>query len=455
MATVKKRGQSYQFRVYCGYNSDGKQIEKTKTWKPPEGWTERRAEKEAQRLAALFEEQVRSGGLVGGNIKFSDFSQYWLRTYAEPNLKPKTVSRYKQLLVRINQDLGHLPISKIHPGNLLEFYQSLAEDSQKNTAYRCKVNLKKKIKEKNFTQAAFCQRAGISQTTLQNLFHGENISGKTAEAVCQAMESPIPTIFSPATPDNKLSPTTIRHHHRLISDILGDAVKWQYIPYNPCGRIKAPKAGKSEISYLDDDQAKHLLSLLQKETGIYRRAISLLLLTGLRRGELLGLEWRDIDFEAKTIQVLRTSQYLPGRGVFTETPKTKASKRIISVSGKVLKLLQEQFLWQKLQANRLKKNWTNNGRVIVSETGEPMNPDRLTQWFGKFIRRTDLPQIHLHSLRHTYASLCIANGVPLTAVAAQLGHSNVATTATIYAHAIRSAQLAAAVKMDTLFADIL
>lgn len=84
-----------------------------------------------------------------------------------------------------------------------------------------------------------------------------------------------------------------------------------------------------------------------------------------------------------------------------------------------------------------------------------MNPDRLTQWFGKFIRRTDLPQIHLHSLRHTYASLCIANGVPLTAVAAQLGHSNVATTATIYAHAIRSAQLAAAVKMDTLFADIL
>lgn len=455
MATIKKRGQSYQFRVYYGYDSDGKQIEKTKTWKPPEGWTERKAEKEAQRLAALFEEQVRSGGLVGGNIKFSDFSQYWLRTYAEPNLKPKTISRYKQLLVRINQNLGHLPISKIHPGNLLEFYQSLAEDSQKNTAYRCKVNLKKKIKEKNFTQAAFCQRAGISQTTLQNLFHGENISGKTAEAICQAMESPIPTIFSPATPDNKLSPSTIRHHHRLISDILTAAVKWQYIAYNPCQRIEAPKAGKSEISYLDDDQAKHLLNLLQKETGIYRRAISLLLLTGLRRGELLGLEWRDIDFEAKTIQVLRTSQYLPGRGVFTETPKTKASKRIIAVSDRVLKLLQEQFLWQKLQANRLKKNWTNNGRVIVSENGEPMNPDRLTQWFGKFIRRTDLPQIHLHSLRHTYASLCIANGVPLTAVAAQLGHSNVATTATIYAHAIRSAQLAAAVKMDTLFADIL
>lgn len=455
MATIKKRGQSYQIRVYCGYDADGKQIEKTKTWKPPEGWTERRAEKEAQRLAALFEEQVRSGGLVDGNIKFSEFSSFWLKKYAEPNLKPKTVARYKGLLVRINQNLGYLPINKIYPGNLLEFYQTLAEETPQNAVYRCKVNLKKKIKEKNFTQAAFCQRVGISQTTLCNLFHGQNISARTAEAISQTMETSILTLFSPAAPDDKLSPSTIRHHHRLISDILTAAVKWQYIAYNPCQRIEAPKAGKSEISYLDDDQAKHLLSLLQKETGIYRRAISLLLLTGLRRGELLGLEWRDIDFEAKTIQVLRTSQYLPGRGIFTETPKTKASKRIIAVSDQVLKLLQEQLLWQQLQAQRLKATWTNNGRVIVSETGEPMNPDRLTQWFGKFIRRTDLPQIHLHSLRHTYASLCIANGVPLTAVAAQLGHSNVATTATIYAHAIRSAQLAAAVKMDTLFADIL
>ena len=80
MATVKKRGQSYQFRDYCGYNSDGTQIEKTTTWKPPEGWTERREEKEDQRLAALFEEQDSAGGLVGGHIYFYDCSQSWLST---------------------------------------------------------------------------------------------------------------------------------------------------------------------------------------------------------------------------------------------------------------------------------------------------------------------------------------------------------------------------------------
>ena len=94
MATIKKRGQSYQFRVYYGYDSDGKQIEKTKTWKPPEGWTERKAEKEAQRLAALFEEQVRSGGLVGRQCKTFEFSDYWLKKYAEPtlSLKPSPVT---------------------------------------------------------------------------------------------------------------------------------------------------------------------------------------------------------------------------------------------------------------------------------------------------------------------------------------------------------------------------
>ena len=84
-----------------------------------------------------------------------------------------------------------------------------------------------------------------------------------------------------------------------------------------------------------------------------------------------------------------------------------------------------------------------------------MHPDRLSHWFGKFIKRTDLPPIHLHSLRHTYATLCIAKGVPITAVAAQLGHASVSTTTTIYAHAIKSAQIAAADKVGKIFEEIL
>lgn len=115
----------------------------------------------------------------------------------------------------------------------------------------------------------------------------------------------------------------------------------------------------------------------------------------------------------------------------------------------------KQLQWQQNQAKAHDLIWDENYRVITTEECIPMRPDRLTNWFRGFVSQSDLPPIHLHSLRHTYATLCIAKGVPLTAVAAQLGHANVATTATIYAHAIRAAQLAAADKMDALFADIM
>lgn len=308
LASIRKRGNSYLFRVYAGYDTDGKQIEKTKTWKPPADWTERRAEKEAHRLAALFEEQVRTGGLSNGKMKFADFAAYWMQKYAEPNLKPKTVTRYNGLLRRINRSIGYLPLNKIQPGNLLEFYQSHGDETPENVAYRCVVDLKKLLKEKGLTQVTCADNAGI---------------------------------------------------------------------------------------------------------------------------------------------------YLPSRGIFTETPKTKSSKRLVIISDQVLDILRGQLLWQHLQAKRLPDRWMDSGRVITSEDGSPMHPDRLTRWFGKFIRRTDLPQIHVHSLRHTYATLCIANGVPITAVAAQLGHANVAITATIYAHAIRTAQIAAADKVGGLFANVI
>lgn len=455
LASIRKRGNSYLFRVYAGYDTDGKQIEKTKTWKPPADWTERRAEKEAQRLAALFEEQVRTGGLSNGKMKFADFAAYWMQKYAEPNLKPKTVTRYNGLLRRINRSIGYLPLNKIQPGNLLEFYQSLGDETPENVAYRCVVDLKKLLKEKGLTQVTCADNAGISVTTISNICHGKNTSMKTAAAISRVLDYPISSLFAPTQPQRKLASHTVRHYHRLLSCILGDAVKWQYIPYNPCGRVAPPRAESSDIEYLDDRQAKELMALLQKEPSIYCRAISLLLLTGLRRGELLGLEWQDIDFNAKTMHIVRTSQYLPSRGIFTETPKTKSSKRLVIISDQVLDILRGQLLWQHLQAKRLPDRWMDSGRVITSEDGSPMHPDRLTRWFGKFIRRTDLPQIHVHSLRHTYATLCIANGVPITAVAAQLGHANVAITATIYAHAIRTAQIAAADKVGGLFANVI
>ncbi len=454
MATATKRGGSYLLRVYAGYNTDGKQIEKSKTWRPPAGMTAKQAEKEAKHQAALFEEAVRNGIDANGNVKFADFAELWFSRYAEKQLRPKTLEEYRKLLIKINHGIGHISLNKIRPPHLLEFYESIAEETPGNASLRCVIDIKAQLKQRGLTKTAFSQMARISRTTLDTAVIGKPISETSAKKICAGLGIALDTAFHPTRPSKKVSASTIQHYHRLICDILNNAVNWQYIPYNPCLRISPPKNAATDIAYLDDTQARHLLELLWQENGIYRRAVTMLLLTGLRRGELLGLEWQDVDFKNKTLCISRTSQYLPQRGVYTDLPKNKTSYRLIMVSDQVIDLLREQQAWQWLQANTLKAQWQCSNRIFTTENGTPMRPDRLTQWFSRFVAKTDLPPIHIHSLRHTYATLCIAQGVPITAVAAQLGHANVATTATIYAHAIKSAQIAAANTIGSLFEDV-
>lgn len=455
MATITKRGKSYLLRVYAGYDSRGKQIEKSKTWLPPIEMTEKQAEKEAHHQAALFEESIRNGDTANGKVKFSIFSEMWFTQYAEKQLRPRTVAGYRDILKQINAAIGHLPLEKIKPTHLLDFYSSLEDAEPRNSSYQCIVDLKSHFKSNGITKAAFSRQQGISLTTLDTAFHRKPISRACAEKICVGLGVDLQSAFVPTTPGRTLSPATVRHYHHLISDILGAAVKWQYIPYNPCERVSPPKSEAPDIAYLDDEQAQHLVELLREEPGHYRRAVLLLLLTGMRRGELMGLEWKDIDWKSKTIIISRSSQYLPKKGVFTDTTKNKTSKRIVYISEQVLDVLREQLLWQQCQANSLGNAWGGSPRIVTTPAGFAMRPDRLTHWFARFIKKSDLPPIHIHSLRHTYATLCIAKGVPITAVAAQLGHANVATTTAIYAHAIKSAQLAAADKVGGLFANIL
>lgn len=453
MATIQRRGKSYRIRAYAGYNIEGKQIEKTMTWTPPVGMTDRQAEKEAQRQAVLFEEKIRNGEACCGNIRFADFAEKWFATYARPQLRPRTVARYEELLVRVNAALGHLPLEKIRPTHLLDFYKSLSDSEPINASYCSTVDLKTLLKKRKTTKDAFSKASGVSLTTLSTAFHREPIARSSAEKICSELGEPLSSIFTPSEPCKTLSSSTVQRYHALISKILNDAVHWQVIPYNPCTRIAAPKSSAPKIEYLDDDQAKDLMKLLRTLPSHYRRAYALELLTGLRRGELLGLEWKDINLEEKTMQICRSSQYLPGRGIYTDTTKNKSSRRIVMISDQIVRLLQEQYSWQQMEKKRLKAAWIDNDRVITMPDGSPMHPDHFSATFKNIIKQSGLPDIHLHSLRHTYATLLIAKGEALTAVAAQLGHANVATTAKIYAHAIKSAQISATNTIGDLFDD--
>ena len=130
MATVEKRGDNYRITASAGYNADGKQIRKTMTWKPAPNMTEKQIAKELERQKALFDDKVKNGQYLNGNIKFKDFAELWFRDYGKEHLRERTYLRYVELSERTYAAIGHLRLDKIQPHHLLDFYKQLAEPGQ-------------------------------------------------------------------------------------------------------------------------------------------------------------------------------------------------------------------------------------------------------------------------------------------------------------------------------------
>lgn len=445
MATIQKRGDTYRITVSCGYDLNGKQIRRTMTWTPEPGMTRRQTEKELDRQAVLFEERCRTGQVLDGNIKFADFAERWFKDYAEKQLRPTTVARYHVLMPRINAAIGHIRIDKLQPHHLMQFYNNLAETGvREDTRYQSTVDFKALLKSRGMTKREFAKQANLSVYVLDSMTRGDKVSATSAHKIASTLKLPLDKVFRPAEGKDTLAVSTILHHHRLISSMLSTAVKWQLIFSNPCSRVVLPKNKRKEAVYLDEEQAAQLLQALENESLQHQVIVKLLLYTGMRRGELCGLEWKDIDFERAVISVRRSSLYLSGKGVFEDETKNETSERCMKVSDDVIAMLR---IWRAEQAKerlRLGDQWQDNDRLFTAWNGAPIRPDVITAWFHKFVTKNGLPPIHVHSLRHTNATLLIAAGTNLTTVAARLGHANTTTTSKIYAHAIKSVDQAAA-----------
>lgn len=250
--------------------------------------------------------------------------------------------------------------------------------------------------------------------------------------------------------DKPLSNNTVRHYHTFLSSVIGVAVKWGLIPSNPCERASLPKKEKTRPRYLDEEQAARLLSLLEGEDVQYRTMIKLFMLTGMRREELCGLEWKDIDFKTSVIRIERASLYIPHEGIITDTTNNDSSTRYIKAPVIAIQLLKEYKSWQAQRRLSMGDRWVDCDRLFTKPDGTPIHPDTISCWFHDFVRANDLPDISIHSLRHTNATLMINSGIPITTIAARLVHADPTTTTRIYTHAIQSAD-AAAEQLDLIF----
>lgn len=452
MATIEKRNNAYRITVCCGYDINGKQIRRRMTYTPDEKMTAKQIEKEVQRQAVLFEEQCNNGQVMNGNIKFADFATDWFK-HKKNDLRPKTYARYLSMLPRINAAIGHMRLDRIQPTHLLTFYENLAEGGiRADTKYKSLVDLKQYIADNNLSKAAFARKCGLQVTSLSGVVNGGNCNIGTAEKISKGLDIPLQKAFEPINTGKPLAAKTVLHHHRLISSMLSTAVEWGILFSNPCDRTKPPKVERKEPKYLDEIQAATLLDLLETEDTEYKTIIRLLLFTGLRRGELLGLEWSDIDFEKATLRVCRSSLYLPDRGIFEDDTKNATSNRIIKLSQTAVNDMKSYKLYQMEHSFKIGDQWKGSQKIFTTAEGKPLHPDTLSRWFSNFIKAHSdvLPPVTIHSLRHTNATLQIAGGVPLTTVAKRLGHADTVTTSRIYAHAIKSADEAAAETLENL-----
>jgi len=386
MPTINKRGNSYQIIVSCGYDSKGKHLRRSMTWTPSPNMTERQIEKELNRQATLFEERVHSGSFISGAVKLETFAEQWLKSHAEKNLKKSTIDRYRRLTGRLYQALGAKRIDKITVANVQAFIDNLSEP-------------------------------GIKQ---------HNVGKNTPKD-----ELPPPA---------GLSPKTIRHYHSLLSAILEHAVNLEMIQSNPCRKVKLPPLKTPEKDIYTLEEAAHFMELLEGENWQYRAFFTLAIYTGLRRGELLGLQWSDIDFNNATLSVVRNSLYSARDGMYDDTPKTKQSERVLPMPAPVVSMLTEYKAWQDERREELGDQWINSDRLFTRWNGQPMFADTPYTWLERFCQRNGLRKMGIHSFRHLNATLLIDAGVDVKTTSALLGHSNTSTTMNIYAHALDTAK---------------
>lgn len=237
----------------------------------------------------------------------------------------------------------------------------------------------------------------------------------------------------------KLSGKTVLEYHRLIHAVLKEAVMEGQLPINPADRVIPPKAEKVDVRYFQPEEIEAIRDALEDEPVKWKALVHVMLITGARRGEVLGLRWSDIDFEKNTISIQRNIQYTPRKGVYVDTPKTKRGYRVISVPSGTMKLLRQLKAWQGGEKIRVGLCYEDEDYLFTKDNGNPMHPDSPNRWLERFSKRHNLPHINPHAFRHSMASILYFNGADSVSISRRLGHAQVSTTANIYAHVIEKA----------------
>ena len=372
MASIRKRGNSYLLVVSMGYDLAGRRRKaRQKTVRPPVGLTPRQREKWLDEQATLFELECRDvPDAVRRDMTLAAYTELWLRDIAPGKLAKSTLVREKQDVNRFLPYLGQYKLKELRPEHFRKLYAELRK--------------------------------------AKNLNNGKPLSEATVEGV-----------------------------HACLCGILSDAMEGGFLDHNPAWRTYRYSGTRKQIRVADEATTQKIIAALENESLKYEAYFKLIIATGMRRGECCGLKWGDIDYAERSIHIRRNVVKLTGEDIVVKSPKTKAGDRYVYFTKEMESLLREHYKNCVYETETYdKRKLTDDDFIFRRREAElPMTPTTFTYRFKQILKKNGLPEnLNVHSLRHTTASLLIANGTDVATVAGLLGHSQVSTTLDIYTH---------------------
>ena len=444
MAHVRKRsgkkGLSFTITASLGYDAENRQIRKFTTYTPPEGVTPGKAEKLAREYAVLWEEQIRGYVSLDENKTLAELADWYYDTIAPNTLKPNILVNYRREIDKhILPRIGREKLKNITPQMLDCIFRELQISGSVEGNY----TLKDKALLGGIKRDDLAEQAGIERTTLYNLLGGKSIRRKTGEKIAAVLEMPFDKLFNDVTTKKGLSGASVNKIKLNLSAVFTAAVKKEIMRRNPCKLVTPPKVDTPPAAFLDEEQSIKLLETLHAgENRQLEVIVNLMLASGIRAGECTGLHWQDIDLDTGLMNIKHTLVRYKGQFVLQE-PKTELSKRHIVLPQYIVSLLREHKRRQEEYLQSIGEVSLYNGSVFTNLQGNYILGGNLNRQLKSAIKGLGLPEIHLHSLRHTHASILINSDIPAKIVSGRLGHAQTKTTLDTYSHIYTASEVRA------------
>ena len=244
----------------------------------------------------------------------------------------------------------------------------------------------------------------------------------------------------------RLSSSTLNTLHMMLHKALEDAVRWGLLVRNVCDAVTAPRRAHFEIKPLTMEQANILLDAAKKDD--FEALWVLALTTGMRRGELLALKWQDINFEQAMLQVRRIFTRAPGNRYIEAEPKTEKSRRSIMLTSFTVEALRRHRIKQLETKLQMGEVWQEHDLVFCTSLGTPLNPNRALELFKRLLKKAGLPDMRLHDLRHSIATILLSMGIHPKVVQELLGHNRIQETVDTYSQVLPTIHKEAIKKLE-------